>query len=224
MGLSIFGESDFNNARWVSENNNRGTWSLIQTCLITLGLCVYSAVHLNCFQSNCPLWMKYVVRGKWLIVALLAPEFIVFNAWSQRRQAVRLARILRRRSGQEEPKSWMRSLCNWVGIGSDANDEEKCQRSTLSEDSQSVENAAAATVTVVYAKSHSLEIQEVDPESDKLPRVDLQKIRSMSAKVQLSIRPHKAELILIVYLNPSIRSRTIRPNTRVYDRHGRARS
>jgi hypothetical protein len=220
MGLAIFGESDFNKAQWVSENNNRGTWSLIQTCLITLGLCVYSAVHLNCFQSNCPLWMKYVVRGKWLIVALLAPEFIVFNAWSQRRQAVRLARILRRRSGQEEPKSWMRSLCDWVGIGSAANDEEKCQRSTLTEDSKPIENAVAA----VNTKSHSLEIQEVSPEGDKVPRVELRKMRSMSAKVQRSIHPHKAELIFIVYHNPPIRSRTIRPNTRVYDRNGRARS
>jgi len=32
---------------WVSEPDGRGTWGLIQTCLLTLFLCIYSAVHLN---------------------------------------------------------------------------------------------------------------------------------------------------------------------------------
>jgi len=177
MGLPIFGESDFKHAQWVSENNNRGTWSLVQTCLITLGLCVYSAVHLNCFQADCPQWMKYVVRGKWLVVALLAPEFIVFNAWSQRRQAVRLARILRRRSGQEEPRSWVRSLCDWAGIRGGLDDEEKCRQPTLSEDAQPPRNAPVDT------KSYSLEIQEVGLEGDKNQGAEMREMPPMLAKV-----------------------------------------
>ncbi|XPS70735.1 hypothetical protein M3J09_002937 [Ascochyta lentis] len=125
MGLPIFGTSDFSNAAWISGKSTRGTWNLIQTCVITLGLCVYSAVHLNCFQRGCSYWMKIVVRGKWLLVALLAPEFIVFNAWSQRRQAVRLARMMRKRSGQEEPKSWAGRFWEWTRMASPVKDEEK---------------------------------------------------------------------------------------------------
>ena len=85
------------------EPNGRGTWGLIQTCLLTLGLCIYSAIHLNVFHRQCRWWTRLSIRLKWLVIALLAPEFIVHNAWSQRRQAVRIARMLRRRCGQKEP-------------------------------------------------------------------------------------------------------------------------
>ena len=105
MGLPIFGTSNYSSPNWVPEPNGRGTWGLVQTCLLTLGLCVYSAIHLNVFHHGCNWWTRSLIRGKWLLVALLAPEFIVFNAWSQRRQAVRIARILRKRYGQEEPCS-----------------------------------------------------------------------------------------------------------------------
>ena len=105
MGLPIFGISNYSNPQWVPEPNGRGTWGLVQTCLLTLGLCVYSAVHLNVFHRECNWWTRFLIRCKWLIVALLAPEFIVFNAWSQRRQAIRIARILRRRCNQGDPVS-----------------------------------------------------------------------------------------------------------------------
>ena len=105
MGLPIFGTSNYSNPNWVPEPNGRGTWGLVQTCLLTLGLCVYSAIHLNVFHRECAWWANLLIRCKWLLVALLAPEFIVFNAWSQRRQAMRIAHLLRKRYGQEEPRS-----------------------------------------------------------------------------------------------------------------------
>jgi hypothetical protein len=115
MGLPIFGTSNYTNAQWVPEPNNRGTWGLLQTCLLTLGLCIYSAVHVNILHRECKLWMRLLIRCKWLLVALLAPEFIVFNAWSQRRQAVRLACMLRRRCGQEEPETRLMRWWRWIG-------------------------------------------------------------------------------------------------------------
>lgn len=114
MGLPVFGISNYSNPQWIPEPNNRGTWGLVQSCLLTLGLCVYSAIHLNVFHRECSWWTRYLIRCKWLVVALLAPEAIVFNAWSQRRQAVRLARVLRRRSGQEEPVSCFLSIWNKI--------------------------------------------------------------------------------------------------------------
>lgn len=78
-------------------------------CRVVCGLCVYSAVHLNVFRRNCGWWARGFIKCKWLVVALLAPEFIVFNAWSQRRQAVRIARMLRRLNGQEEPSYSIRT-------------------------------------------------------------------------------------------------------------------
>ncbi len=32
---------------WIPEPNTRGTWSLLYSCIFTLALCVYSAIHLN---------------------------------------------------------------------------------------------------------------------------------------------------------------------------------
>lgn len=110
MGLPIFGESNYSNPQWVNEPNNRGTYGLLQTCILTLGLCVYSAIHLNVFHKECGWWMRAFICTKWIIVALLAPEFVVLNAWSQRRQAVRIAQLLRRRAGQDEPRSWISIL------------------------------------------------------------------------------------------------------------------
>ena len=111
MGLPIFGASNYSDPQWVPEPDGRGTWGLVQTCLLTLGLCVYSAIHLNVFHRECKWWTRWLIRCKWLLVALLAPEFIVFNAWSQRRQAVRIAGMLRDRSGQEKLGS--RILALW---------------------------------------------------------------------------------------------------------------
>ncbi|KAK3377234.1 hypothetical protein B0T24DRAFT_592848 [Lasiosphaeria ovina] len=102
QGLPIFGTSNYTTPRWVPEPNSRGTWSLIQSCLLTLGLCVFSAIHPNVFHRESRWWTRWLVRFKWLVAALIAPEFIVFNAWSQRRHAARIARQLRRRAGQPE--------------------------------------------------------------------------------------------------------------------------
>ena len=114
MGLDIFGTSNYSNPQWIPEPNGRGTWGLIQTCLLTLGLCVYSAIHLNIFHRQCRWWTRLLIRLKWLVVALLAPEFIVYNAWSQRRQAVRIARMLRRRCGQKEPVPLIMNLWTYL--------------------------------------------------------------------------------------------------------------
>ncbi|RDL35312.1 uncharacterized protein BP5553_07243 [Venustampulla echinocandica] len=113
MGLPIFGTSNYTSAQWVPEPNRRGTWDLVQSCVLTLGLCIYSAFHLNVFHRECKWWIRFLVQTKWLVVALLAPEFIVFNAWAQRRQAVRIAKMLRKRSGQEEVGSWFTRLCKY---------------------------------------------------------------------------------------------------------------
>lgn len=63
------------------------------------------------------------------MIALLAPEFVVFNAWSQRRQAVRIARMLRRRCGQEDPCSCASILWAYFWPRSPIIDQEslKCQ-------------------------------------------------------------------------------------------------
>lgn len=110
MGLDIFGTSNYTDPRWTPNPDTRGTSGLILTCLITLALSVYSTLHLNVFDRQCKWWVKCLVKAKWVVIALLAPEFVVFNAWSQRRHALRIAEMLRRRSGQREPDPFLMTL------------------------------------------------------------------------------------------------------------------
>jgi hypothetical protein len=76
---------------WYSPPNTRGTWQLLITCLITINLCVWTAVHLNIPAKidkkqtlRKRLWSNYYcVRTGWVLLGLLAPELVVYTAWMQ---------------------------------------------------------------------------------------------------------------------------------------------
>ena len=72
--------------------------------------------------------MRCLVKAKWVVIALVAPEFVVFNAWSQRRHALRVAKVLRRRSGQEDPESFMTALRRMFGMEPQKPDQEQGMR------------------------------------------------------------------------------------------------
>ncbi|KAF9069533.1 hypothetical protein BDP27DRAFT_1519660, partial [Rhodocollybia butyracea] len=62
----------------------RGTYGLVPSCLITLGLFVWTAVHLDVpvqtFQGRLlPYWRKV----KWVLLGMLAPELLLFIACLQ---------------------------------------------------------------------------------------------------------------------------------------------
>ena len=68
---------------WVSDPAGRGTFSLISSCLLTLGLCVWSAMHLNIpphDESHAQSWLRNI---KWGVIGIFAPELVVFAAWRQ---------------------------------------------------------------------------------------------------------------------------------------------
>jgi hypothetical protein len=71
-------------------DRERDTISLIMSCLLTIMLCVYSAVHLNVPpKDELPrhtLWRE----AKWCLMALFVPEYVVYMAVKQRLSATRL--------------------------------------------------------------------------------------------------------------------------------------
>ena len=71
-----------NSTAWVSEPDGRGTWGIIQTCMTTLFLCVYTAIHLNIrpHQSKIKSFLKQV---RYAAVASILPEFMIVNALYQ---------------------------------------------------------------------------------------------------------------------------------------------
>jgi hypothetical protein len=96
-------------AGWVSTPNERGTFSLVTSCLLTLGLCVWSAMHINIppyGESPVQYWLR---NGKWALVGFLGPELVVFAAWRQYNSAQALAIELK----GAEASSW--SIIEWLG-------------------------------------------------------------------------------------------------------------
>ena len=68
---------------WVPDPDGRGTSSLVLTCLVTLGLCVWSAVHLSIPRRNEKAFRHTLQYMKWCIVGIFGPELVVFAAWRQ---------------------------------------------------------------------------------------------------------------------------------------------
>ncbi len=74
----------------MSDPNGRGTFSLVLSCLLTLGLCVWSAMHLDIpphEESSLQTWGRNI---KWGLIGIFAPELVVFAAWRQNNSAKEL--------------------------------------------------------------------------------------------------------------------------------------
>ena len=79
MSSLLFGNGT-NLVLWQSSPNTRGTSDILTTCIITLLLCVWTAVHLNISPPE-SYWEPKIRKTGWLILALLAPEMIAYTAW-----------------------------------------------------------------------------------------------------------------------------------------------
>jgi hypothetical protein len=76
---------------WVSAPPTRGTFEILYSCTFTLALCVYSAIHLN-IPTKESLFSYYRRKTKWVLVALFAPEVVLYIAWYQWHQARQFCR------------------------------------------------------------------------------------------------------------------------------------
>jgi hypothetical protein len=73
---NIFGNgSSSHTATWKPEPSQRGTYGILSTCLVTLGLCVWTAIHLNLPAHEEWLKQKWRKVG-WMILGFLAPELV----------------------------------------------------------------------------------------------------------------------------------------------------
>jgi hypothetical protein len=68
---------------WVPQPGYRGTWGVLYSCTITLGLCVYTTIHLNIPARDESRVSFFLRKAKWVVIAVLAPEVVLFTAWTQ---------------------------------------------------------------------------------------------------------------------------------------------
>ena len=81
---------------WVDDPDGRGTFTITSSCVLTLSLCVYTAIHLNVRPHRKTELQSWIETAKWVIFGILAPELVVFVAWRQYVSATALDRIVRR--------------------------------------------------------------------------------------------------------------------------------
>ncbi len=81
---------------YVSNPSGRGTYSLVISCLLTLILCVWSALHLNVPPPAQSPVRTFFLSVRWIITGIYAPELVVFTAWRQWSSARILSRIVRK--------------------------------------------------------------------------------------------------------------------------------
>jgi hypothetical protein len=101
-------------AMWHSEPTHRGTFSILSSCLITMVLCIWTAVHLNLPEHRKESQQVYR-KILWLVLGLFAPEVVVWNARGQRKKMKWLSSDMRRKGYMaEETKAWegVRDWCN----------------------------------------------------------------------------------------------------------------
>lgn len=68
---------------YVQDPNGRGTISLLLSCVLTLILCVWSALHLNVPAPDQTKVKDIWLNTRWIITGIYAPELVVFAAWRQ---------------------------------------------------------------------------------------------------------------------------------------------
>lgn len=85
MSIAVHGPTYVNDTLvgYVSDPNGRGTLHILFSCLLTLSLCVWSAVHLDLPRQN-ESDTQYTLRYlKWSLLGLFGPELLIWVAWRQ---------------------------------------------------------------------------------------------------------------------------------------------
>jgi hypothetical protein len=75
LGHEVLNET----ATWHPEPDTRGTWSILSSCIITLGLAVWTAVHLNIPGHETSSFAKFWRKVQWVLLGLFAPELVNIN-------------------------------------------------------------------------------------------------------------------------------------------------
>ncbi|KAI0762194.1 hypothetical protein C8Q74DRAFT_1336607 [Fomes fomentarius] len=71
---------------WQAEPDFRGTFSILSSCLGTLFLCVWTALHVDIPQVD-SVFRKFLDKTGWVLVGLLVPELLLWVAFQQSRAA-----------------------------------------------------------------------------------------------------------------------------------------
>lgn len=94
---------------WQNAPTERGTSTLLISCLTTLFFAAWTAYHPNVPSANSG-WGATATRLQWIVMTAFAPEIVLWSAWTQYRDARRLLyemnKVLRARQEQASPENF----------------------------------------------------------------------------------------------------------------------
>ncbi|CCT65167.1 uncharacterized protein FFUJ_04955 [Fusarium fujikuroi IMI 58289] len=79
---------------WIDSPNIRGTLDILQSCILTLIACIYTALHLDVPVKTAWHYI-FLYKLKWVAITLFAPEIALYMAADQLQQAWNLKSKLR---------------------------------------------------------------------------------------------------------------------------------
>ena len=85
---------------WQPEPPGRGTWSILWSCLATIFICTWSALHLNVPVRH-GVWYLLFRKIGWMLVAATAPEYVLWTSASNFLEARDLLEYLEARGNRE---------------------------------------------------------------------------------------------------------------------------
>lgn len=100
---------------WVTQPDTRGTFDILCSCLFTIFVCCWTIVHPNMAIPRASTAQRLLDKTICLLIAVFAPEVIVFISWSE----YTLARQLTARYGSETRISgqWTMTHSFFAGMG-----------------------------------------------------------------------------------------------------------
>ena len=78
---------------WKDDPDFRGTSTILTSCVSTLLICVWSAIHLNIEGSTG--WPRMARKMSWMVLGVIAPELLLLSAVCEYHAARRLTKIAR---------------------------------------------------------------------------------------------------------------------------------
>src|SRR5258706_13452327 len=73
--------------RWMGEPNQRGTFGIVSFCSTTLIICIWSTLHFSIPTRRYTATRRFFLHVSWMVLALLAPELLLFLAINERTNA-----------------------------------------------------------------------------------------------------------------------------------------
>lgn len=86
---------------WVSSSDRKGTGDILHSCTLTILLCIFTVLHLNIPTHKDKAWKQYLRKVRWIFVALIAPEIVMYTAFTRFQQIGTLCSVLKSLTPEE---------------------------------------------------------------------------------------------------------------------------